>query len=89
MGEEHNVAGPESRVLSIGINVSDAKKLPKVGEYVSGFLSNLTREHGLFSVNLALSVEPTESSAIGLIEYPNNNGGNDKIDIVFIPEGDE
>lgn len=86
---EHNVAGPESRVLSIGINVSDAKKLPKVGEYVAEFLSNLTQEHGLFTVNLALSVAPTESSAIGPIEYPNSSGGNGEIEIVFIPEGDE
>lgn len=78
--------GPEGRTLSIGINVDAASKLPKVGEYVAKFLTNLTEKHGLFTVNIAVSVEPTEASAIGPVEPTNDDDGYSEMEIVFIPE---
>lgn len=57
------------RTLSIGINVSDVRKLPKVGRDIAAFLKSVDHEHGPFDVNIAVSVEPTEATAIGPIEY--------------------
>ncbi|MCM3784360.1 hypothetical protein M3231_15355 [Neobacillus mesonae] len=78
--------GPEGRTLSIGINVDAASKLPKVGEYVAKFLTHLTEQHGLFTVSIAVSVEPTEASAIGPIEPVNDDDEDSDFEIIFIPE---
>ena len=79
-----DAAGPETRIVTVLVNVKDAKKLPQTGAYLAKFLSNLTKDHGLFSVNVAVSVDPAESTAFGAALPPEE----DEIEIVFIPEGD-
>lgn len=82
-----DVAGPENRNVTVLLNVKDAKKLPQTGVYLSKFLTNLTEEHGLFTVSIAVSVEPAESTAFGAAQPPEDPAQD--IEIVFIPEGDE
>jgi hypothetical protein len=80
-----NVAGPEMRNVTVLLNVQDAKKLPQTGAYLSKFLTNLTQEHGLFTVSIVVSVEPAESTAFGAAEMPRTDIDGD-VDIVFITE---
>lgn len=63
-------AGPETRKLTVLINVSDARRLPQVGGHLAKFLTALTKDHGLFNVEVALSVEPTQYTAFGPAEMP-------------------
>ncbi|WP_054958423.1 hypothetical protein [Paenibacillus dakarensis] len=81
-----DVAGPETRNVTVLVNVKDAKKLPQTGAYLAKFLSNLTKDHGLFSVNVAASVEPAQETAFGAAQPPEEPT---EIEIVFIPEGDD
>jgi hypothetical protein len=79
------------RALSIGVNVSALDKLPKAGVFVARFLKSVDDDHGPFDVNIAISVEPTEESRIGPIEFPNGSAGNDTqtIEIVYVNGDDE
>lgn len=82
-----DAAGPEMRNVTVLLNVRDAKKLPQTGAYLSKFLTNLTQEHGLFTVSIAVSVEPAESTAFGAAEMPPEESNG--IENAAIPEGDE
>jgi hypothetical protein len=58
------------RTLALGINVSEADQLPKVGRYLAKFLTEIDHPHGPFDLNLVVSVNPTDASAIGPVEIP-------------------
>ena len=81
-----NVAGPETRKVTVLINVPDAKRLPQVGGHLAKFLTALTKDHGLFTVEVALSVEPTQYTAFGAAEMPPEES---EFEIVFTPEKEE
>jgi hypothetical protein len=77
------------RTLSIGINVKDVRKLPKVGVDIAKFLKSVDIDHGPFDINIAVSVEPTEAGIIGPIEFP--KAGDElpqTIEIVYVDSDD-
>lgn len=74
------------RALSIGINVKDIRKLPKVGRDIAKFLKSVDHDHGPFDVNIALSVEPTEAGAIGPIELGAQTQG---IEVIYENKDEE
>jgi hypothetical protein len=80
---------PIKRNLSIGVNVKEAGNLPKVGRHLAAFLKTVDHDHGPFDVNIAVSVEPTDASAIGPIELPQGDEEMPQtIEIVYMDRGD-
>lgn len=58
------------RQISVGINVTNAEDLPKVGGYLAKFLDRVDIPHGPFDVDIVLSVEPTDATGIGPANIP-------------------
>jgi len=82
----NNVAGPESRKLTVLLNVHDVKKLPQAGKNLAKFITELSHEHGLFTTDIVMSVEPTVYTSLGPAELPADEGD---IEIVFVPERED
>nr|WP_154895218.1 hypothetical protein [Paenibacillus xylanexedens] len=84
--DANNVAGPDSRKLTVMINVHDVKKLPQAGKNLAKFITELSHDHGLFTTDIVMSVEPTVYTALGPAEMPADEDGPE---IVFVPEREE
>ncbi|WP_434750204.1 hypothetical protein [Paenibacillus amylolyticus] len=82
----NNVAGPETRKLTVMLNVHDVRKLPQAGKNLAKFITELSHEHGLFMTDIVMSVEPTQYTAFGAAELPADEGD---IEIVFVPERED
>lgn len=68
--DTNNVAGPETRKLTVMLNVHDVRKLPQAGKNLAKFLTELSHDHGLFTTDIVMSVEPTVYTAMGPAELP-------------------
>lgn len=83
---DNNVAGPDSRKLTVMLNVHDMRKLPQAGKHLAKFITELTQDHGLFTTDIVMSVEPTVYTALGPAEMP---AGEGEFEIVFTPERED
>ncbi|WP_427050427.1 hypothetical protein [Paenibacillus sp. TC-CSREp1] len=83
---DNNVAGPDSRKLTVMLNVHDMRKLPQAGKNLAKFITELSNEHGLFTTDIVMSVEPTVYTSLGPAEMPADEGD---FEIVFVPERED